>query len=137
MSSRRWCKGLGPVSSRSKRRLIPRAAPMPGMHMPRSRTAIPGTTMPTVTITITGTTTTVMDIITTSIATTITTITITRMLMTTNEPDPAAVGGGMTADEAKALYRLMTWLSPSFPVGAYSYSSGIEWAVEAGDITDA
>ena len=43
----------------------------------------------------------------------------------------------MTADEAAALYRLMTWLSPSFPVGAFSYSSGIEWAVEAGDITDA
>ncbi len=36
-----------------------------------------------------------------------------------------------------ALYRLMTWLSPSFPVGAFSYSSGIEWAVEAGDIKDA
>jgi urease accessory protein len=36
-----------------------------------------------------------------------------------------------------ALYRLMTWLSPSFPVGAFSYSSGIEWAVEAGDIHDA
>ena len=31
----------------------------------------------------------------------------------------------------------MTWLSPSFPVGGFSYSSGIEWAVEAGDITDA
>jgi urease accessory protein len=31
----------------------------------------------------------------------------------------------------------MTWLSPAFPVGAFSYSSGIEWAVEAGDITDA
>jgi len=36
-----------------------------------------------------------------------------------------------------ALYRLMSWLSPSFPVGAFSYSSGLEWAVEAGDITDA
>jgi len=44
---------------------------------------------------------------------------------------------GMSESEAKALYRLMTWLSPSFPVGAFSYSSGIEWAVEAGDITDA
>ena len=43
---------------------------------------------------------------------------------------------GMTAhDDAAALYRLMAWLSPSFPVGAFSYSSGIEWAVEAGDIT--
>jgi urease accessory protein len=31
----------------------------------------------------------------------------------------------------------MAWLSPSFPVGAFSYSSGLEWAVEAGDIKDA
>jgi urease accessory protein len=36
-----------------------------------------------------------------------------------------------------ALYRLMTWLSPAYPIGAYSYSGGIEWAVEAGDIGDA
>jgi urease accessory protein len=45
----------------------------------------------------------------------------------------------MVADNAEsgALYRLMAWLSPSYPVGAFSYSSGIEWAVEAGDITDA
>ena len=35
------------------------------------------------------------------------------------------------------LYRLMAWLSPAYPVGAFSYSSGIEWAVEAGDIKDA
>jgi urease accessory protein len=33
-----------------------------------------------------------------------------------------------------ALYRLMTWMSPAYPVGAFSYSSGLEWAVEAGDI---
>ena len=39
--------------------------------------------------------------------------------------------------ESAALYRLMAWLSPAYPVGAFSYSSGIEWAVEAGDITDA
>ncbi|MGZ3410481.1 MAG: urease accessory protein UreF [Xanthobacteraceae bacterium] len=31
----------------------------------------------------------------------------------------------------------MAWLSPAYPVGAFSYSSGIEWAVEAGDISDA
>lgn len=36
----------------------------------------------------------------------------------------------------EALYRLMNWLSPAYPVGAFSYSSGIEWAVEAGDIAD-
>jgi urease accessory protein len=52
---------------------------------------------------------------------------------------PQPIGGqeAMTESEAAALYRLMTWLSPSFPVGAFSYSSGIEWAVEAGDIGDA
>jgi urease accessory protein len=32
---------------------------------------------------------------------------------------------------------LFVWLSPAFPVGAYAYSHGIEWAVEAGDIRDA
>src|SRR4029434_7594179 len=52
---------------------------------------------------------------------------------------------GLSQDEATnagnlnafALYRLMAWLSPAYPIGAFSYSSGIEWAVEAGDITDA
>ena len=39
--------------------------------------------------------------------------------------------------DAAALYRLMAWLSPAYPVGAFSYSSGIEWAVEAGDVSDA
>jgi urease accessory protein len=63
-------------------------------------------------------------------------ITTIPMLMTTNSSAPA-VAGGMTEREAAALYRLMTWLSPSFPVGGFSYSSGIEWAVEAGDIVDA
>jgi urease accessory protein len=31
----------------------------------------------------------------------------------------------------------MAWLSPAYPVGAFSYSGGLEWAVEAGDICDA
>jgi urease accessory protein len=39
--------------------------------------------------------------------------------------------------EGAALYRLMTWLSPSYPVGAFSYSHGLEQAVEAGAVTDA
>ncbi|WP_404385707.1 urease accessory protein UreF [Caenispirillum salinarum] len=34
------------------------------------------------------------------------------------------------------LYRLMTWLSPSFPVGAYTYLHGLEWAVETGAVHD-
>jgi urease accessory protein len=58
---------------------------------------------------------------------TITTIIIITMM----GPDTSAAGG------AAALYRLMAWLSPAYPIGAFSYSSGIEWAVEAGDITDA
>jgi urease accessory protein len=39
--------------------------------------------------------------------------------------------------EASSLYRLFAWLSPAYPVGAFSYSSGLEWAVEAGDVTSA
>jgi urease accessory protein len=35
-----------------------------------------------------------------------------------------------------ALLRLMTWLSPTFPVGAFSYSHGIERAVHDGLIHD-
>jgi urease accessory protein len=64
-------------------------------------------------------------------------ITAIPMLMTANSEAPPAAPVAMTESEAAALYRLMTWLSPSFPVGGFSYSSGIEWAVEAGDICDA
>jgi urease accessory protein len=94
---------------------------------------------------------TMMSIASTSI------ITATLMLMTTNKPPPkprrratvtadvvekspadsAIALENITGTEAAALYRLMTWLSPAFPVGAFSYSSGLEWAVEAGDIVDA
>jgi urease accessory protein len=43
----------------------------------------------------------------------------------------------MDAHKSAALYRLMSWLSPAYPVGAFSYSGGLEWAVEAGDVKDA
>jgi urease accessory protein len=33
-----------------------------------------------------------------------------------------------------SLYRLMTWLSPAFPVGAFSYSHGLEWLIEQGAV---
>jgi urease accessory protein len=49
----------------------------------------------------------------------------------------AAAARTPMSEESGALYRLMAWLSPAYPVGAFSYSSGIEWAVESGDITDA
>jgi urease accessory protein len=88
---------------------------------------------------ITAIITTIMITAITTMATTVDTGSITGipMLMTTNEPAAVDHPGAMTAAEQAALYRLMTWLSPSFPVGGFSYSSGIEWAVEAGDITDA
>src|SRR3981081_1455473 len=103
-----------------------------------SRPRLPGTITRTITVTtitaittITVMITTMMNIATTSIITAI------PMLMTTNSADLADMRGAMTESEIASLYRLMTWLSPAFPVGAFSYSSGIEWAVEAGDITDA
>ena len=50
--------------------------------------------------------------------------------MTAAMPMPIA-----TIAEA-GLYRLLTWLSPAYPVGAFSYSHGIEYAVEARRVTD-
>lgn len=39
----------------------------------------------------------------------------------------------MTTDlSATGLLKLATWLSPSFPIGAFAYSHGLEYAVEAG-----
>ena len=35
-----------------------------------------------------------------------------------------------------SLTRLLTWLSPAFPIGAFAYSHGLEWAIEAGDVQD-
>ena len=32
---------------------------------------------------------------------------------------------------------LMTWFSPGFPVGAFAYSHGLEWAVQDGTVHDA
>ncbi|MFT4172650.1 MAG: urease accessory UreF family protein [Rhodocyclaceae bacterium] len=36
-----------------------------------------------------------------------------------------------------ALTRLLHLASPALPVGAFSYSQGLEWAVECGDVKDA
>ena len=36
-----------------------------------------------------------------------------------------------------ALRKLLAWLSPAFPVGSYSYSHGLEWAIEDGSVGDA
>ncbi len=38
--------------------------------------------------------------------------------------------------DSSSLVRLLHLVSPTLPTGAYSYSQGVEWAVEAGWITD-
>jgi urease accessory protein len=128
---------------------------MPATHTPMTRMIMWGTVILR-TITAITITATIIIMVTTIITTSIANMTMPAailMLMTTNKRPPqrrrapkrtdrgssskSESPSRMQAEEAAALYRLMTWLSPSFPVGAFSYSSGIEWAVEAGDITDA
>jgi len=38
--------------------------------------------------------------------------------------------------EPAALQRLLTWLSPAFPVGAFAWSAGLETAIMDGRVTD-
>jgi urease accessory protein len=40
----------------------------------------------------------------------------------------------MLTTTTEHLTRLMAWLSPTFPVGGYTYSHGIEYAVESGHV---
>ena len=35
-----------------------------------------------------------------------------------------------------ALFQLLAWSSPGYPTGAFSYSHGLEWAVETGEVTN-
>lgn len=34
-----------------------------------------------------------------------------------------------------ALYQLLSWLSPTYPVGAFTHSGGLEWAIASGWVT--
>jgi len=76
----------------------------------------------------TGTTTTI----------TITTITGRDIAIPMTEPLPAFAVAGVADDPLAiaALQRLLAWLSPAFPVGAYTYSHGLEWAIEDGTVGD-
>ena len=38
--------------------------------------------------------------------------------------------------EHRQLLLLLTWMSPAFPIGAFAYSHGLEWAIESGEVTD-
>jgi urease accessory protein len=57
-----------------------------------------------------------------------------RITITTATATAMATTTTMTTDAA--LYRLMTWLSPAYPLGAYSFSHGIEYAVETRLVRD-
>ncbi|UWQ93940.1 urease accessory protein UreF (plasmid) [Rhodobacteraceae bacterium M382] len=37
---------------------------------------------------------------------------------------------------ATEILTLTQWFSPAFPVGAFAYSHGLEWAIDAGDVTN-
>lgn len=102
------------------------------MHTRRRMRLILMQIMATITSTTMRTTITVMFTVPIAITATIIITGIPMLMTTSTESD----GHALPTLEQAALFRLMTWLSPSFPVGAFSYSSGIEWAVEAGDITD-
>jgi urease accessory protein len=39
-------------------------------------------------------------------------------------------------ERGQGILPLFAWLSPSYPVGCYAYSHTLEWAVEAGDVTN-
>jgi len=59
------------------------------------------------------------------------------IIMSTTIPIPAGIITTMTeAAASRALIRLLTWLSPAFPVGAFSYSHGLERAIHDGLIRD-
>ena len=57
--------------------------------------------------------------------------------MPTTDGALARGAGAQEADGTGALLRLLTWLSPSFPVGAFAFSHGLESAIDARQITDA
>ena len=51
------------------------------------------------------------------------------MNIRTGMGDAQALGAALSHGD---LVKLQAWFSPAFPVGAFNYSHGLEWAVEAG-----
>lgn len=49
----------------------------------------------------------------------------------------AMADGPVTAPAQGGLPAVVAWLSPACPVGAFSFSHGLEWAVGSGAVTDA
>lgn len=129
-----------------------------GTNMPTSTPLLTATTTTTITITIMptatprrrasiGTTTpTRTGRVAAAVTTTLTTMAARRMMvvptsgtaigMGEGSGTPAAVPAG-SSDRTAGLLDLMVWLSPAFPVGGFTYSHGLEWAIEDGTVTDA
>ena len=81
----------------------------------------------------------------------ITTITMTTSTIMDDEPDgrpedidrlpvdltPTEILESAASPSSEKAAQLLVWLSPSFPVGSFAFSHGLEWAVHAGHIHDA
>ena len=61
---------------------------------------------------------------------------ITRMAGTTAKRWITAMIIATTSMAEAGALPLLAWLSPGFPVGAFAYSHGLEWAAETGDVHD-
>ncbi len=57
--------------------------------------------------------------------------------MTTRSTTMVMSTGPTASMTDPALYRLMAWLSPAYPVGAFSYSHGLEWLQDSGAVKTA
>ncbi|WP_324749228.1 urease accessory protein UreF [Sphingomonas sp. LY54] len=58
----------------------------------------------------------------------------TKMDISASTVEPRAPGMALSHE---GLVKLQTWFSPAFPIGAFSYSHGLERAVEVGDVQTA
>ena len=83
-----------------------------------------------------------MPAATITITTTMTTILTPEQFRPTETTAPTAKSASapvqhrQASTAAQALLRLLAWLSPAFPTGAFAYSHGLEWVIQAGDISN-
>jgi urease accessory protein len=49
--------------------------------------------------------------------------------------DTGTIMGNLRPVSSLAQFQLLAWCSPAYPTGAFSYSHGMEWAVECGTVT--
>ena len=57
------------------------------------------------------------------------------IIIPTAEFPDTACAGALPERDAAALLKLLTWLSPAFPVGSFSYSHGLEYSIDTGAVT--